>query len=210
VNAHTWGDWRVAELDELAEILTRLDGDRPRPVLIAVDGHSSSGKTTLADRLSRRLPRSAVLHSDDLAWHHSLFDWRDLLLNGVVTPLRAGQAVSYRPPAWQERGREGAIEVPRDTAWLLLEGVGAGRRDLTDLVDVAVWVETDEPERLRRDDERVAAGEITPEDYDSWMSLENSFLARDRPWQRAVAMVAGHSPLKHDPVTQVVLSLPVP
>jgi hypothetical protein len=201
-----WDDWQVVGLDELARLLVTLAPAGGPFTLVAVDGHSSSGKTTLAGRLVDRLPEAAVLHSDDIAWHHSLFDWRPLLVDGILAPLRTGAAVSYRPPPWQERGRPGAIEVPAGTRWLVLEGVGASRQDLADLVDVAVYVETDEPERLRRDDERVAAGEISRQDYDGWMALENPFLAADRPWSRADVIVAGHSPLPHDPTTHVVIA----
>jgi energy-coupling factor transporter ATP-binding protein EcfA2 len=199
--------WRVLPIEQLARLLADCARRGPRPVgLVAVDGHSASGKTTLARRLAAALPRSAVLHSDDLAWHHSLFDWRELLLDGVLRPLWAGHAVDYRPPPWSERGRAGSIRVAAGTEILVLEGVGASRRDLTDLVDAAVWVETDEPERARRDDERIAAGEVTREVYDSWMAVENPFLAADRPWTRADAVVAGNSPLPHDPETEVVVS----
>jgi energy-coupling factor transporter ATP-binding protein EcfA2 len=199
--------WRVMSVEELAGLLADRAGRGHDPVsLIAVDGHSASGKTTLARRLAQVLPRAAVLHSDDLAWHHSLFDWRELLVEGVLRPLWAGQVVDYRPPPWVERGRTGSIQLPAGTQTVILEGVGASRRDLADLVDAAVWVETDEPERARRDEERIAAGEVTREVYDSWMAAENPFIAADRPWTRADAIVAGNSPLPHDPVSQVVVS----
>ena len=68
-------------------------------------------------------------------------------------------------------------------------------------------METDEPERARRDEERIAAGEVTREVYDSWMAVEDPFIAADQPWTRAVAVVAGNSPLPHDPVAEVVVSL---
>ena len=205
-----WGDWEVLGIGELAQLLVEHAARGRRLVkLIALDGHSSSGKTTLSGRLARELAHSAVLHSDDIAWHHSLFDWRELLVEGILNPLQAGAPVSYRPPAWVERGRPGAITVPEGTQLLILEGVGVTRADLHDLFDVAVWVETDEPERLRRDDGRVAAGEISREDYDGWMAVENPFLAADRPWLRADVMVAGHSPLPHDPATEVVVARPL-
>jgi energy-coupling factor transporter ATP-binding protein EcfA2 len=199
--------WQVLGIEELAALLADRARRGRHPVrLVAVDGHSASGKTTLAGRLAAALPHAAVLHSDDLAWHHSLFDWRPLLVDGVLRPLWAGQVVDYRPPPWVERGRAGSIQLPAGTETVVLEGVGASRRVLLDLVDTAVWVETDEPERARRDEERIAAGEVTREVYESWMAVENPFLAADQPWLRADAIVAGNSPLPHDPLTQVVVS----
>ncbi|MET0694745.1 MAG: hypothetical protein ABWY56_12505 [Propionibacteriaceae bacterium] len=201
------GEWQVLTVADVAEAVGALAATGPHRVkLIAVDGHSASGKTTVAGRLAAELPRAAVLHSDDIAWHHSLFDWRELLVVGVLEPLRAGLAVSYRPPPWDERERPGSIEVPQGTELLFLEGVGASRLDLVDLLDAAIWVETDEPTRLLRDDDRIAAGEVTKEIFDSWMAVENPFLAADRPWTRADVVVAGNSPLPHDRETELVVS----
>lgn len=60
-----------------------------------------------------------------------MFDWSDLLVDGVLSQFRAGAAVRYRPPAWDERDRAGAIEVPAGTPVLLVEGVGSSRAALT-------------------------------------------------------------------------------
>ena len=48
------GPWRIVSLVELAEVVTApADG---RPWIVAVDGRSASGKTTLARRLSEVVP----------------------------------------------------------------------------------------------------------------------------------------------------------
>src|ERR1700742_4781547 len=70
-------------------------------LIVGVDGHSGSGKTTLSRGLAALDRGIAVVHTDDLAWHHSFFDWADVLIEHLLTPLRRGDgAVSYRPPAW--------------------------------------------------------------------------------------------------------------
>ena len=58
-----------------------------RGVVLAVDGRSSSGKTTLAARLQDAVTSSAVVHTDDIAWWHSRFGWADLLIEGVLVPF---------------------------------------------------------------------------------------------------------------------------
>lgn len=114
----------------------------PGPVLVAVNGPSSSGKTTFAARLTALLPRPAVVHTDDLAWHQGVLDWDSLLVTGIVQPVRAGRAVCYRPPAWDARWRPGAIEVPAGISHLVVEGVGVGRASLHDEFDLRIWVDT--------------------------------------------------------------------
>jgi len=71
-----------------------------RPVILAVDGRSNAGKTTLAARIGEAVPGSAVVHTDDIAWEHSRFGWSDLLADGILAPARQGRAVAFRPPRW--------------------------------------------------------------------------------------------------------------
>ena len=85
-------------------MLSRLD--LPPRAVLAIDGHGASGKTTLARRLAAGHDAACVVATDDLAWHHSFFDWAPLLVDAVLLPYRAGHPVSYRPPGWVRMGRE--------------------------------------------------------------------------------------------------------
>jgi hypothetical protein len=95
------GPWRAESLTVAAATVMQPGqgtGAGHRPVVLAVDGRSSSGKTTLAGRLRDVVAGSAVVHTDDIAWWHSRFGWADLLIDGVLLPARAGQPVTFRPP----------------------------------------------------------------------------------------------------------------
>jgi len=141
------GPWRVELLSTVVNAVTRRrpdQGSSGRPAVLAVDGRSNSGKTTLAARISELVPGSAVIHTDDIAWEHSRFGWADLLVDGILVPLHHGRAVSYRPPRWDEHGREGSIEVPAGCPLLIIEGDGAGRREVAHLIDTLIWVQADE------------------------------------------------------------------
>lgn len=178
--------------DQVAARLVALVGG-VRPALVAINGHSSSGKSTLAARLAEILPDCAVVHTDDIAWHHSVLGWGDLLVSGVLEPVRAGRAVTYRPPPWNERGRPGAIAVPPGLSFLLVEGVGVGRRELAPHFDAVIYVDTAADVRAARDAVRVAAGEISPESYENWMREEDTHFATERPEERADLVVRGDS-----------------
>ena len=189
-----------------AWLARRAGSTTGRPAVLAVDGRSSSGKTTLSRRLAAAVPGAAVVHTDDVAWWHAAFDWADLLAAGVLEPVRAGRAVAYRPPAWDARDRPGAVRVPAGLALLVVEGVGSSRRALAQLLDASVWVQSDLAVLERRDAARVQAGEISPAAYASWMAEERTFLAADRPWERADLVVAGTPGLPHDPETELVVA----
>ena len=223
------GPWRAELVSEVASVMTRLGrergagdrpvalaGDRPavlavdRPMVLAVDGRSSSGKTTLAARLRDAVPGSAVVHTDDIAWWHSRFGWADPLIEGVLEPARAGRAVAFRPPRWEDRGRLGAIEVPADCSLLIVEGVGAARRESAHLIDVAIWVQADEAETERRNLARVGTpnGSATVQDHLDWMAEEIPFLADQRPWERVDLVVCGTQLIVFDSATELVVAPP--
>ena len=176
--------------------------------VVAIDGRSSSGKTTLAHRMAGVTQRAAVVHTDDLAWWHSRFDWAQLLLDGVIEPFQAGQPVVFRPPAWKERGREGAINVHPESSVLIVEGVGCSRLKVAPWLDASVWVQADEKVLAMRNAARIASGETTSAGVAGWMSEEWPLLAADRPWERATKIVAGTPEVPHDEVAEVLVASP--
>jgi hypothetical protein len=96
---------------------------------------------------------------------------------------------------------------------VIVEGVGAGRRELAHLLAAVVWVQSDRAEAERRGIARdVASGvnggrEAAIAFWDEWMAEELPFVARERPWERAAVVVAGTPPLPHGP-DEIVLAPP--
>jgi hypothetical protein len=135
-----------------------------------------------------------------------MFDWADLLIGGVLEPVHRGEPVSFRPPAWRERNREGAIEVPRGRKLVIVEGAGAARYELMDVVDAVVWVQADMAEAERRGIQRDGGDAAAVSFWHLWMAEELPFMARQRPWTRANVIAAGTPGVPHDPVNEVVIA----
>jgi len=188
--------------------------------VLAVDGRSNSGKTTAASRIGKLVPGAVVIHTDDIAFEHSRFGWDDLLIDGILVPAHQGRAIRYRPPKWYEHGREGSLEVPAGCPLLIIEGDGAGRREVAHLIDTLIWVQADEREVARRAADRAAsppAADLannpvdgTPFDEDGWMADEIPFNAAQRTWERADIIVCGTPETPHDPSTEIVISVRAP
>jgi uridine kinase len=197
--------WRARDVSALVGSL--VDGAHAAAglVVVAVDGRSAGGKTTLAQRLVAAHPAAALVHTDDVAWNHSFFGWDDVLAAGVLEPARRGEVVTFRPPPWEEHERPGAIEVPAGTRLLVVEGVGSSRRALADLVDASVWVQSDVVEARRRGIARDIQLGRTPaaavDFWDRWDAEEVAFLAADRPWERADVIACGTPGLTDVPVS---------
>ncbi|GAB97626.1 hypothetical protein KILIM_076_00110 [Kineosphaera limosa NBRC 100340] len=181
--------YRVDErlpLDDLRRALT--SGER---VAVALDGRSAAGKSTLAARLAEGQSDWCVVHTDDVSWYESFFDWAPLLIDGVLRPFRAGQEVTYRPPSWQSRGRAGAITVPAGARVLVVEGVGSAQRSLMPWLDHVLWVHTPNEAVLDREGRRIADGSVTAELSREWLTGEADFLDAERPWERSEFVVSG-------------------
>ena len=194
-----FGPWRPRRIDDILD-------DLGRPHVVAVDGRGGGGKTTAAERLAARVPGAAVVHTDDVAWNHAMFDWAELVADGVLRPVRRGEAVAFRPLAWDGRQRPGAVVVPAGCPLVVVEGVGIGRRDLADLLDALVWMHIDldvaRPRALVRD----GGGAAEEAFWNEWQAEERPFLAADRPWERADVIADGAPAVPYDPVTELVVS----
>ena len=189
------GPWRAASTEQ---ILHRVVTDPRGGAVLAIDGRGASGKSTLAEALADSGPGAVIVHTDDLAWHEPMFGWGHLLHDEILVPFRVATAISFHPPQWRARGREGRIEVPSGSPLLIVEGTGASQRAHTDLVDGSIWVQADaamaEQRGIDRDVESGVNGNRAEATrfWQEWMAHEIPFLADERPWERADLVVAGH------------------
>ncbi|MEU3723842.1 hypothetical protein [Streptomyces sp. NPDC031705] len=128
-------------LESLARELAALPPSLGPVRVIGVDGHAGSGKSTFAERLAAALGGAPVLHLDDVATHEELFGWQGRLRAQVLEPLAAGRAARWAPYDWVER-RFGPERVLEPAPVLIVEGVGAGRRELRPHLARLLWMET--------------------------------------------------------------------
>ena len=180
--------WSRSRVSTIAARL-RASGPPRGLAVIGVDGRSGSGKSTIATALAAVYGDATVVHTDDIAWHHSFFDWDQLLVDHVLEPLRhRGPPVTFRPRPWTDHGRHGALTVPDRTGMIVVEGVGSCRASLRCWYDATVWV--DAPEHAAR--QRVLArGTDSQQFIDDWNAQENAVMEHERPWAHADVVVAG-------------------
>jgi len=114
--------------------------------------------------------------------------------------------VAFRPPAWHEHNRAGAIEVPPGADLVIIEGAGAAREELMPLIDAVIWVQADMVEAERRGIARDGSDLAATAFWHLWMAEELPFMARQHPWTRADIIVVGTPHIPHDPETEAVIA----
>lgn len=180
--------------DRVAGVVLDVPRRGPLVRIVAVEGRSGSGKSTVAEEVRRALADRgepvAVLTMEDLypGWN-GLAEAPALLREWVLLPLfRGGQAAWHRYD-W-ERGGYGteSVGMPADLAehggTLVVEGCGSGVAPVRDLVDLLVWVEASEEARSQRLGDREDAEVYAPHRA-RWARQEDSLYTFDPVHERA-------------------------
>ena len=160
-------------------------------VVVAIDGRSAAGKTTVAVWLASELD-AALVHMDDFyrdmpeadRWLlnpsqgvEQFFDWQRLRRD-ALEPLAGGQTVSYRGYDWDAGGGLSAEhQVVEAAAVVILEGVYAARPEFDDLVNLRVLVDAPPEQRTRRRRERADHQGLE----DRWDAAEELYFTEVRP-----------------------------
>jgi len=134
-------------------MLARLDSAKDRATLIAVDGHSAAGKTTLSNHIQSNYAKVAIIRTDDFyrvmspddraaldaeGGYQKHYDW-ERLRDEVLLPLSKGQNVSYRRYNWESNQVGDAVTVI-NTGIVVVESCYAARPDLRRFYDHAIVV----------------------------------------------------------------------
>jgi uridine kinase len=186
----------------------------PGVIILAIDGHGAAGKSTIAEAVANATG-AALVHTDDFFQPQparpaeparparlarlapapvrpalaDYYDWRRLRAQ-ALEPLRARLGAVFRRFDWERgSGLDGAVTVePSDL--ILVEGVYSAAPELRDLVDRSVFVDTPEPERLRR-----LRGLVKPEEWDDqWLLAEHAYFDVIRPPASFDLIVSGADP----------------
>lgn len=163
------------------------------PLLIAVDGRSGAGKTTLAVELAALLREHhsvSLFHLEDVypGWD-GLDDGVGRYVERVLRLLRAGRAAHWNAWDW-ERGQDGPERTTATAEIVLLEGVGAAAAAARPYLDAVIWVDADAEVRRRTAIER--DGDTYAPFWQRWADQEDAWLAGDDPRAVADVIVQGH------------------
>ena len=175
--------------ESLISILAAALAQKPtKPLVLALDGRCGSGKTTLADGLTRQFPASIVLHTDDFylppaqrvrGWEKTPCANMDLirLRDEAQRPAYEGQPVLYRAYSC----RAGTYQPVQEFAaqpLVILEGSYSHHPLLAGYETLQVFVTCSREEQTRRLQAR--EGERYANFAARWIPLEEGYFAQYR------------------------------
>ena len=180
----------MSGLDVLAARIAAAAAARDSPPhVVAIDGCGGAGKSTLATALAARLSDPPLVPTDHFASWEDQFGWWPRFLEEVLGPLTRGDRVRYRRYDWDRRRLDGWIALPEHPAIVVIEGVGAVRREFDPHLSFRIWVDAPPELRLRRGLERDGAAARPL--WERWMAAEDEYVRQQDPRSRADAVVSG-------------------
>jgi uridine kinase len=160
--------------DVLCDRIDSLRTVAPAPVLVALDGRSAAGKSTLAQQVAARTAALVIdgddfyRGGDDAFWRaHSPAEKVDLVIDWrrqrtLLTTLGRGEPARWQPYDWEADDGRLAPEVHvGPVAVVMLEGAYSARRELAELFALRALLVVPPAVRrerlLRREGERYRA-----------------------------------------------------
>ncbi|MET3163357.1 UNVERIFIED_ORG: anthranilate synthase component 1/para-aminobenzoate synthetase [Arthrobacter sp. UYEF10] len=152
----------------------------PAPVIIAIDGRSGAGKTTLAIELAAQLRnhhKVALFHLEDIypGWN-GLTAGIERYVSTVLTPLSRAEPATWTSWDW-DRHYDGDTRVTLPAEIVIIEGVGAAAADARPMLSAVIWA--DAPDDIRRKRALDRDGGTYEPFWDQWAEQENAWLAAD-------------------------------
>ena len=164
----------------LEDRLKRLRSDVGQVFVIAMDGKSGTGKSTLAECLGQRFGAAIISGDDFFAGGTGLVKGSPealaqicidrMRLSAVLQCLKSGQSAQYRPFDWSAFDGSLVDEsiTVEPSARVILEGVYSNHPDLRPWIDFSILLRLPQPERERR-----------------LLAREGEITAWERQWHRA-------------------------
>ena len=177
---------------EIRRLVLEKTATLDSPLLIAIDGRSSSGKSTLSSLLFREGLAGAILHTDDfylplslrtserMAHYCGHMDLSRLEREALI-PHALGQEIKYRPFSCKRQAFLETLVIPRATP-IVLEGSYSLFPSLRKYSHIRILLDTDcQSERLlaREGEEGLLRFEKM------WLPREEEYLAATHPEQIA-------------------------
>ena len=182
-------------------ILALVEQVPPPLALLAIEGHSAAGKSSLASLVQGSRTDVTVVQTDDFyrpldpgyrdtldaaGGYAEYYDWQRLEAQ-VLSPLRAGRSARYQRYNWQRNSLGEWAEV-KPSGLVIVEGCYSARPELRDYYDAIVVVTAASAAREHRQHLR---SDARTDWLIRWDAAERLYMERCHPESYADLVVSG-------------------
>ena len=190
--------------DLVVERIEQLKMERHGVLIVALDGNSGAGKTTIARQIEERIAAVNVSCDDFFVGGSNEFwsskstqqkidspiDWRRIR-NEVLEPLRNGEPAWWHPFNWNSfQGLSATVITAEPKPVVILDGAFSSRAELQDCLDLTVLVRVPKELRVARIVKREGA-EYSDDWHATWQEAMDYYFDRMRPPESFDLIVSG-------------------
>jgi uridine kinase len=200
---------KIKNNHDIEKAISKIDeimNESKRPILVALDGRSGTGKSTVAKQIAERLGGIEIIGDDfwmggsNEEWDkkspkekaEQAIDWKRLRTE-VLEPLLAGKSATWHPFDWKAgHGLSESAIYGEPKPLIILDGAYSTRPELQDIIDFSVLVEI--PDDTKRRTRLVGReGEEYMNDWHSrWDVAEEYYFTEVRPREAFDLIIANH------------------
>jgi uridine kinase len=200
---------KIVENPDIEKAILTIDGiirNANKPILVALDGRSGSGKSTIAKIIAERLGGVEVKADDfwvggaNEEWDQRIpkekaemaIDWKRIRTE-VLEPLLASKPASWHPFNWSTGLGLSSEELHSDPKPLIvLDGAYSSRPELQDIINLSILVEV--PDDLHRRGRLVEreGNEYMKDWHDRWDVAEDYYFSEVRPKESFDMVISNH------------------
>ena len=139
-------------ISEIVELIQSSSTKCGEIKLICIDGPAGSGKTTLANSLSKYLDNCPIVHMDEIyeGWEEALSQkTANDLYNWVIQPLLDKQVIEFFKFDWALSKRYEKVVI-KTQPYLIIEGVGSSVKKVSEHACLKIWIEVEQNIGIQR------------------------------------------------------------
>jgi uridine kinase len=195
---------QISPISELVELIQSSSTKCGETKLICIDGPAGSGKTTLANSLSRYLDNCPIVHMDEIyeGWEEALSQkTTNDLYQWIIEPLLKKQLIEFFKFDWTISKRNEKVVI-RSHPYLIIEGVGSSVKKVSEHASLKIWIEVNQSlgvERVLKRD-----GQQIKDQMKNWQIQELNYFNENKTKENSNIWIDGSPEVNIDTSSQFV------